>query len=150
MSIERVVIVGSGGLFGALDGRPEDERARLLVQNQKNLGEAVTKQTVDSTLAPGLKKLGVDTGTTAILAISGSDTTQAQGQLDSFIERWKSEGVDENNTSSACWHPARRPQVDSAQKEDVPHPARSLCGELRIKRASGGGTVGTWDQRAQR
>jgi major membrane immunogen (membrane-anchored lipoprotein) len=58
------------------------------------LGESVTKPTVTSTLAPGLKKLGVDTGTTAILAISGSDTTQAQSQLDSFIERWKSEGVD--------------------------------------------------------
>jgi hypothetical protein len=58
------------------------------------LGESVTKPTVDSTLAPGLKKLGVEIGTTAILAISGSDTTQAQAQLDSFIERWKSEGVD--------------------------------------------------------
>ena len=58
------------------------------------LGETVTKPTVDSTLTPGLKKLGVATGTAAVLAISGSDTTQAQLQLDSFIERWKSEGVD--------------------------------------------------------
>ncbi len=40
---ERVVIVGSGGLFGALDGRPEAERARLVAQNKKNLREAVGK-----------------------------------------------------------------------------------------------------------
>ena len=28
-----------------------------------------------------------------MLAISGGDTTQAQSQLDSFIEKWKTEGV---------------------------------------------------------
>jgi hypothetical protein len=57
------------------------------------LGEAGTKASVDSTIVPGLKGLGVKAGTTAILTISGTDTTLAQSQLDSFIERWKTEGV---------------------------------------------------------
>ncbi len=57
------------------------------------LGESVTKDEVSSTVEPGLKKLGLKTGTTAILSINGSDTQQAQSQLDSFIERWKSDGV---------------------------------------------------------
>ena len=33
------------------------------------------------------------TGSTAILTITGTDTTAAQAQLDSFIEKWKTEGV---------------------------------------------------------
>lgn len=37
--------------------------------------------------------LGYTTGSHAILAITGADTTQAQTQLDSFIEKWKNEGV---------------------------------------------------------
>jgi hypothetical protein len=57
------------------------------------LGEDGTKASVDSTILPGLKKLGVKTGSTGILTISGADTTIAQAQLDSFIERWKTEGV---------------------------------------------------------
>ena len=32
-------------------------------------------------------------GSEAVLSISGSDTTAAQTQLDSFIERWKTEHV---------------------------------------------------------
>ena len=46
-----------------------------------------------SVVLPAIKKTGVETGTTAYLTINGSDTTAAQSQLDSFIERWKSEGV---------------------------------------------------------
>jgi ABC-type branched-subunit amino acid transport system substrate-binding protein len=57
------------------------------------LGESVTKAAVDSTVVPGVKALGVPTGSTAILTINGSDTTAAQAQLDSFIEKWKNEGV---------------------------------------------------------
>jgi hypothetical protein len=44
-------------------------------------------------ILPGLNSLGVKTVTPAYLTVSGSDTTAAQGQLDSFIERWKSENV---------------------------------------------------------
>ncbi len=57
------------------------------------LGEAVTKDEVNHTVVPGLERLGVQTGATAILNISGSDTAAAQRQLDSFIERWKADGV---------------------------------------------------------
>src|SRR6185437_9791651 len=58
------------------------------------LGEATTQKSVDSVLVPGLKRMGVDLGTTAILNIAGSDTTAASAQLMSFIEKWKTEGVD--------------------------------------------------------
>ena len=33
-------------------------------------------------------------GSTAVLSITGTDTTAAQAQLDSFIEKWKTEDVD--------------------------------------------------------
>ena len=57
------------------------------------LGEATTQQSVNSVLVPGLKKMGVNLGTTAILTIAGSDTTAAATQLQSFVEKWKTEGV---------------------------------------------------------
>jgi hypothetical protein len=57
------------------------------------LGETTSQSVVKNSVEPQLKKLGVKTGTTAILSISGSDTTSAQNQLDSFVERWKTEGV---------------------------------------------------------
>ena len=57
------------------------------------LGELVSKQVVDDSVLPRLQKLGVPMGSTAILNVTGSDTSAAQSQLDSFIERWKSENV---------------------------------------------------------
>jgi len=57
------------------------------------LGETTSQKIVKNSVEPALKTLGIPTGTTAILSISGSDTTAAQGQLDSFIERWKTERV---------------------------------------------------------
>jgi ABC-type branched-subunit amino acid transport system substrate-binding protein len=57
------------------------------------LGEATTQQSVKKVLVPGLEKMGVNLGTTAILTISGADTTAATAQLLSFIEKWKTEGV---------------------------------------------------------
>jgi len=58
------------------------------------LGEVDSQNTVTSSVEPGLKQLGVQTGSTAILNITGADTSAAQDQLDSFIEKWKSEHVD--------------------------------------------------------
>jgi ABC-type branched-subunit amino acid transport system substrate-binding protein len=58
------------------------------------LGEATTAQAVKNVLVPGLKQIGADLGTTAIITISGSDTAAASAQLMSFIEKWKTEGVD--------------------------------------------------------
>src|SRR4051812_13007230 len=58
------------------------------------LGDTNVSSVVKNSIEPGLKDLGVKTGSTALLSINnGGDTTQAQTQLDSFIERWKTEGV---------------------------------------------------------
>lgn len=57
------------------------------------LGEATTEQSVQKVLLPGLKQMGVDLGSTASLTISGADTTAAAAQLQSFIEKWKTEHV---------------------------------------------------------
>jgi ABC-type branched-subunit amino acid transport system substrate-binding protein len=45
-------------------------------------------------IAPGVEAAGASLGTTAVLAISGTDTTAAQAQMDGFIANWKSEDVD--------------------------------------------------------
>ena len=57
------------------------------------LGEQVSQNVVENSVVPKLKSLGVPMGSTAILDVTGADTSAAQGQLDSFIERWKSENV---------------------------------------------------------
>jgi hypothetical protein len=58
------------------------------------LGETTSQNVVNNSVVPSLKKLGVATGSTAILNITNADTAAAQAQLDSFIERWKTEHVD--------------------------------------------------------
>jgi ABC-type branched-subunit amino acid transport system substrate-binding protein len=59
------------------------------------LGDTTMTKVVKGTIEPGLKDLGVQTGTTALVSINkGGDTTIAQQQLDSFIEKWKTENVD--------------------------------------------------------
>jgi hypothetical protein len=57
----------------------------LADQNNK---DTATKSVKDFTDATGLK-----TGDTAVLTITNDDTTAAQAQLDSFIEKWKQQGV---------------------------------------------------------
>ena len=49
--------------------------------------------TVTSVIKPALDRMGVAQGSAAVLTIIGSDTSAAQSQLDSYIEKWKSEGV---------------------------------------------------------
>jgi ABC-type branched-subunit amino acid transport system substrate-binding protein len=59
------------------------------------LGATQEAGVVNGTVLPGLRKLGVQLGTTGILSVTGStDQSAALTQLDSFIERWKGEGVD--------------------------------------------------------
>jgi ABC-type branched-subunit amino acid transport system substrate-binding protein len=58
------------------------------------LGETTTAKAVNDVLEPGLKEMGTDLGSTAIITISGADTAAASRQLMSFIEKWKTEGVD--------------------------------------------------------
>ena len=49
---------------------------------------------VKSVVQPALEAMiGVKQGSEAVLSISGADTTAAQAQLDSFIEKWKTEHV---------------------------------------------------------
>jgi hypothetical protein len=57
------------------------------------VSDAANKPEVTSAVVPALKDLGVKRGTDAVLNITGSDTTAAQTQLDSFIERWKTDGT---------------------------------------------------------
>jgi hypothetical protein len=59
-----------------------------IVADQDSEGRA------NDVIRPGLEDLGVEVGDTAVLSITSEDTTQAQAQLDSFIEKWKSQNVD--------------------------------------------------------
>lgn len=58
------------------------------------VGDQDAQPRVEDLVVPGLEDMGVATGSTAILSISGEDTSAAQSQLDGFIERWKDEDVD--------------------------------------------------------
>ena len=58
-----------------------------LLADQNN-EESATQSVKAFTDATGLK-----TGSTAVLTITNEDTTASQAQLDSFIEKWKQEGV---------------------------------------------------------
>ena len=57
------------------------------------IGDQNTKVRADTVITPGLTALGVAQGSTAILTVTGTDTSSAQSQLDSFIEKWKGENV---------------------------------------------------------
>ena len=58
------------------------------------LGQSKSSTIVKNSIVPDLKNAGVKLGSTGLLDIQGVDTTQAENQLDSFIEKWKTEGVD--------------------------------------------------------
>jgi hypothetical protein len=59
------------------------------------MGDATEATVVNKTIVPALKTMGVKMGATAVLSVGTTgDTTAAEAQLDSFIERWKSQGVD--------------------------------------------------------
>jgi ABC-type branched-subunit amino acid transport system substrate-binding protein len=53
-----------------------------------------SKDRAEALVTPALKKMKVKQGTTAVLNVTGADTTAAQSQLESFIEKWKGEDVD--------------------------------------------------------
>jgi ABC-type branched-subunit amino acid transport system substrate-binding protein len=66
------------------------------VLNGKKLAvfaEQTSEPSVKKYVLPAIEKTGVPMGKTAYVTINGADTTAAQAQLDSFIELWKSEGV---------------------------------------------------------
>ena len=86
-------------------GNVPERSAKILIellQKQKTLqgktvailGDTNETSVVKGTIEPAIKKLGVKTGSTAILSVGPTgDTTAAQAQLSSFIEKWKTEGV---------------------------------------------------------
>jgi ABC-type branched-subunit amino acid transport system substrate-binding protein len=86
---------------GATNERTVKVLLQLLKKNHTLVGKKVAvlggsaeASTVNQTIVPGLKKLGVKLGSTATLSINGTaDTTAAQAQLDSFIEKWKGQHV---------------------------------------------------------
>jgi len=59
------------------------------------MGNASSANVVNQTIMPELKRLKVKMGATGLLSVgSSTDTTTAQSQLDSLIERWKTDNVD--------------------------------------------------------
>ena len=58
-----------------------------------SLADQDSKASVDKVVAPAFTALGLQQGSTGVVTIQGTDTSAAQSQLDSFIEKWKSEGV---------------------------------------------------------
>jgi len=57
------------------------------------LGDTNNQSVVTGSVEPALKAVGASLGSTAVLSIAGADTSAAQAQLDSFIQKWESEGV---------------------------------------------------------
>src|SRR5262245_14387366 len=57
------------------------------------VGDKNNESRVNDVIVPELKKAKAKLGSTAILNITGTDTTAAQAQVDSFVEKWKSQGV---------------------------------------------------------
>jgi hypothetical protein len=58
------------------------------------MAETTTESRIADAIDPALATMDVERGSDAVLSITGTDTTAAQAQVDSFIERWKSEGVE--------------------------------------------------------
>ena len=104
-NLTQQIIDGSPPGLMIYPGATNERTVRVLLQllnKQKKLkgkkvavlGGSAEANTVNKTIVPGLKKLKVPMGSTAILSINGTaDTTSAQAQLDSFIEKWKGQHV---------------------------------------------------------
>jgi ABC-type branched-subunit amino acid transport system substrate-binding protein len=92
-----------GGLLLTPDATKEGVSAALvtlLAQTGRLKGKTVAvvgdknnESRVNNVIVPALKKAKAKTGSTAVLTITGTDTTAAQAQVDSFVEKWKTEGV---------------------------------------------------------
>jgi ABC-type branched-subunit amino acid transport system substrate-binding protein len=57
------------------------------------LADQNTQAAAETRVKAAATAMGIQQGSTAVLSITNEETTAAQGQLDSFIEKWKSEGV---------------------------------------------------------
>jgi hypothetical protein len=93
------------------------------------VGDKNNEARVNDVIVPALKKAKAKTGSSAILNITGTDTTAAQAQVDSFVEKWKTEGVDTvflaGNHDRAC----RLAQCSIQRRADVgDHRDRRIAG----------------------
>jgi hypothetical protein len=68
-------------------------QGKLAARKVATFTDTDTVATVNKVVKPALDTMGVPQGSPAAVTIIGSDTTAAQAQLDSFIEKWKAEGV---------------------------------------------------------
>jgi ABC-type branched-subunit amino acid transport system substrate-binding protein len=57
------------------------------------VGQVKSAGIVNNEIVPDLRAAGVSLGSTGLLNIQDQDTSQPEMQLDSFIEKWKEEGV---------------------------------------------------------
>jgi len=69
-------------------------RGRLRGRKVAVLTDQSNADRADQTIVPALQQAKAKTAPTAVLSITGADTTAAQAQLDGFLERWKQDGVD--------------------------------------------------------
>ncbi len=89
------------------------------------LASSSSQKAVKTIITPGLKALGVKTGTPAFLNVASSDTAQAQSQLASFLERWKTEAVNavfiagENVASQQFVEKVKKAMPDATLLTDV-------------------------------
>src|SRR5262249_46325680 len=78
------------------------------------LGSSDAKAEINNAIEPGLKKLNIKRGSTGIVTVTSTDTSAAQAQLDGFIEKWRTEGV--NALVLAGTSIEQRPFVDKVRK----------------------------------
>ena len=57
------------------------------------LGDTQGQARIDDVIVPGLEEIDAELGTVGVLTLGSADTTAAQAQMDSFMERWEDEGV---------------------------------------------------------
>jgi hypothetical protein len=101
------------------------------------LAETSTKARIKSTIDPALKAMGVAEGTPAVLNTGAStDTSQAEQQLQSFIERWKTEGVNAVIVSGQ----------DVVAKQFVPPLVKGLPGVLLMTDSESSGVQAAQDE----
>jgi ABC-type branched-subunit amino acid transport system substrate-binding protein len=123
---QSIINKSPAGLIVTPGDMPERAAAILIQLLQKQhtltgktvavLGDTTEAAVVNNSVVPVLKSAGVTMGATAILDIGTSgDFTAAQIQLDSFIEKWKTEHVDAVFLSGNL--ASNKPFVEKVKKE---------------------------------
>jgi ABC-type branched-subunit amino acid transport system substrate-binding protein len=104
------------------------------------VGSKDEQNRVEKVIVPELKKAKAKLGSTAILNITGTDTTQAQAQVDSFVEKWKSEGV---NMVFLSGNDVSAKQFAESVKAGMPKAQLVTDTDTSLAQAQGEQTAGT-------